>query len=392
MNIVELLNKTKPLLQKRNQEINESGEGFNIFSILGVAHYENTTHSAFLAELLNPAGSHGRGTLFLRLFLSTLSNTKLDPNTTQVKLEHHIGAKNADSGGRVDIYLYDNRGNSICIENKIYAADQENQILRYYKYNKSKNQVYYLTLNGDEASGYSKGILIENVDYFPIAYKTEIIEWLFACKKEVEQTPIIRESINQYIILIKKLTNTVDMEKDKELIALMLNHFEESEFIATEFTKYRNNTLEAFRQEVYKQLKASLPNSYEVELANNTSKTFSNIWIKLKNHTKEQLYFGIEGFNAKLFIGIRDDGNKKLNYGNQPDNMPNGTMWTNLMFLEFENKPIDFNSKECFNGIAQNEEYKIALLNSITTFVVKYVEVQNERLNEFLNKSKGLSI
>lgn len=386
MNLLELLIKTKPLRQKRNQEIIESGEGFNVFSILGVAHYENTTHSAFLAELLNPDGSHGRGTLFLKLFLSTLSNTKLDPNTTQVKLEHHIGAKKEETGGRIDIYLYDNRGNSICIENKIYAADQENQIKRYCNHNKGKNQVYYLTLNGNEASDYSKGNLIEYVDYFPIAYKTEIIDWLLACKKEVEQTPIIRESINQYIILIKKLTNTFDMEKDKELIALMLNHFEESEYIANHFISLKEKILEDFRQAIFNKLKSELNENYEVILGNNTSKRFANIWIKLKSHKDKNLYFGIEGFNSELFIGVIDTGKEKLQYGQEPGNTPTGTWWTNLEFLEFENKRIDFNSKEILNGLYSHIDFKLTLAENIVSNIENYINSQHDKLESFLER------
>ena len=41
---------------------------FNLFHLLGVAKAEVTTHTALLANLLNPAGSHGQGTLFLETF------------------------------------------------------------------------------------------------------------------------------------------------------------------------------------------------------------------------------------------------------------------------------------------------------------------------------------
>ncbi|MBX0332941.1 PD-(D/E)XK nuclease family protein [Pontibacter sp. HSC-14F20] len=50
----------------------EKQEGFNIFSVLRSHSDEVRVHSRFIAELLNPKGSHGQGTLFLNLFLNEL--------------------------------------------------------------------------------------------------------------------------------------------------------------------------------------------------------------------------------------------------------------------------------------------------------------------------------
>lgn len=51
-------------------------EDFNIFSLVGVGHYEVTTHSAILRELLDSQGSHGQGNLFFIEFLSMLAEKK----------------------------------------------------------------------------------------------------------------------------------------------------------------------------------------------------------------------------------------------------------------------------------------------------------------------------
>ena len=47
----------------------KNGDYFNVFNVLGLSSNETRTHSAFLAELLNPYGSHGMGDLFLKKFL-----------------------------------------------------------------------------------------------------------------------------------------------------------------------------------------------------------------------------------------------------------------------------------------------------------------------------------
>ena len=54
------------------EKMKESGEGFNVFHILGLSYNEVRTHTAFLADLLNPNGSHGMGEVFLELFLAEL--------------------------------------------------------------------------------------------------------------------------------------------------------------------------------------------------------------------------------------------------------------------------------------------------------------------------------
>src|SRR5690606_19090495 len=56
-----------------------------------------------------------------------------------------------------------------------------------------------------------------NIRYKALSYETDIIAWLEDCKKESVNIPILRESIAQYIFLIKKLTNqntSVGMSED----------------------------------------------------------------------------------------------------------------------------------------------------------------------------------
>ena len=43
----------------RQTEVYRRGENFNVFNVLGLWSEEVRLHSAMLAELLNPDGSHG---------------------------------------------------------------------------------------------------------------------------------------------------------------------------------------------------------------------------------------------------------------------------------------------------------------------------------------------
>ena len=178
-----------------------TGEHFNIFQILRIGHLEVGTHSPILAELLNPAGMHGQGSDFLRLFLSHFEISNFDAVTAKVDMEYHAGAVTEDSGGRIDILIRDSKGETILIENKIYAGDQERQMSRYRAFAKNAH-LFYLTLDGKEPSNEAN---VEGLRC--ISYASDILTWLEECRKESVCIPTVRETITQYIHLIKDLTH-----------------------------------------------------------------------------------------------------------------------------------------------------------------------------------------
>ena len=60
------------LAEKDKQERIKQGEFFNVFNTIGLRTEEVRLHSAFIAELLNPQGSHGLSNLFLQSFLKQM--------------------------------------------------------------------------------------------------------------------------------------------------------------------------------------------------------------------------------------------------------------------------------------------------------------------------------
>src|SRR5580658_3696483 len=67
--LVNFLEQVKTL-SRRYDKINQlTGENFNVFRILKLQASEVRLHSTFLAELLNPKGTHGHRDLFLKLFV-----------------------------------------------------------------------------------------------------------------------------------------------------------------------------------------------------------------------------------------------------------------------------------------------------------------------------------
>lgn len=237
--IINILNQVRIVSQKikeQRKEKFERGESFNIFNDLGFMSDEVHLHSMFLANLLNPKGSHGQRGKFLEAFLKMLQKSfpaisadslELDTAVASVEVEKYIGRQTDSEGGRIDIYLTDGK-HSIIIENKIYAGDQHHQMLRYWNYGMSQKGndteksfvLIYLTLDGCSPSKDSLGEDLKENDIVCLSYKSDIRGWLDRCVELASRTPLVRETINQYISTIDILTNNV-MEDNKELLDIL---------------------------------------------------------------------------------------------------------------------------------------------------------------------------
>jgi len=297
----KLLRDTSRIINHQKELAQLRGENFNVFSILKMESRENETHSAFLGELLNPYGSHGLGTIFLELFLKQLDVSHLEVDSTTVKLEHYVGGVNFDtvSGGRIDIYIEDAAGNSICVENKIYASDQEVQIARYCNYNIDKNKVYYLTLEGGAPPEESSGDKEIDADFYALSYKSEILEWLEQCQKEATRLPILRESINQYGILIKKLTNQLsDSKMEKEVENIIIANYQAASVIGDNIWKVELRYAEKLIEEICLKLKSSLSGDFKITKTEDLNIAWSGIYVSHKNWS-EYVYVKLEG-NSKI--------------------------------------------------------------------------------------------
>ena len=237
--IINILNQVRIVSQKikeQRKEKFERGENFNIFNDLGFMSDEVHLHSMFLANLLNPKGSHGQRGKFLEAFLKMLQKSfpaisadslELDTAVASVEVEKYIGRQTDSEGGRIDIYLTDGK-HSIIIENKINAGDQHHQMLRYWNYGMSQKGddteksfvLIYLTLDGCSPSKDSLGEDLKENDIVCLSYKSDIRGWLDRCVELASRTPLVRETINQYISTIDILTNNV-MEDNKELLDIL---------------------------------------------------------------------------------------------------------------------------------------------------------------------------
>lgn len=214
--LINVLNIHKQNVSSRSEKLNK--HKFNVFSILHV-EYKETRHSAFLTELLNPRGSHKMGDAFLRLFYKKLGLSDVDDFSKIV-----VSREFVTRTGIIDIYIKaDKPENSIIIENKIYARDQDGQLARYHTFDPSAKLVY-LTLDGHYASDQSLVCEEANChltvnDYERISYVDFIIDWIEQCHTIAMDNASVREILGQYIDLLKVITKHTLNQDEKMKIA-----------------------------------------------------------------------------------------------------------------------------------------------------------------------------
>jgi hypothetical protein len=254
--IEHLIDNVSIISKKYDDIARITGEKFNIFSVMNMQSNERYTHSAILGELLNPKGSHSQGSAFLKLFFDEINELRVindfDFENARILLEEHIGTINSENtkGGFIDIVIKDSN-NVIVIENKIYASDQLNQLKRY-KNHYPKSILFYLNLFGEFPSIDSSGDLEVEKDFHIISYKDIILKWLQKCFKEAIDQPILRETIKQYINLIKSLTNqTINDDMSNEIIKIILNNdvsIESTKQIVNSFNRIKNELIDKLNQ------------------------------------------------------------------------------------------------------------------------------------------------
>lgn len=334
--IQSLLNQVDGIVKKYDHIAEISGERFNIFSILDLQDSETRLHSKLINELLNPSGKHGQKDLFLKLFINVI-NSKISDKTTadnsknissqkitefktasaKSEIEKHTGFKNEDSteGGRIDILVNDYNKHGIIIENKIWAGDQENQLLRYHNYGEKAFDLFhliYLTIDGKEPSEWSTNKALNENHFFCISYKEDILRWLELCRKECTQLPIIRETITQYINQLKNYSGQSNNHmKTQDIIKEISNsnaNIKSSFEIAQSLSIFKNNMFEKFLIDLINsnQEYNLIVDEHDETIGTMKTYKYSGISFKKANWIEYQIRFefGSNWFND-LYFGIR---------------------------------------------------------------------------------------
>ena len=296
--------------QAQQEERNRKGENYNLFSILSIERYE-LKHSALIANLLDPKGSHGCGDAFLRAFFEIALKGTAYPfekcTLPHSYTEHYTGPIAGDTGGRIDI-LVKSSHYGLIIENKIYAGDQDKQLTRYDNYGRETfgadgYLLVYLTLYGCDASKESTATKsAEEVGYLRLSYAKDILLWLKECVRLADNKPLVRESLNQYIRTIKQLTyQDMNQEDIQKIIDLAVDH---PEVVATLSSK-RDAIAQGIREKyIFDKLK---------EYADQKGWLYDDSESSY-NEEEPKIRFRKEGWDGSIIISA-DSEDKKSNYG-----------------------------------------------------------------------------
>ena len=213
---------------------NEGKEKFNVFSCLLDSNDERYLHSRFISSLIDPRGFHGLKDVPLNRFVETLgSNFKYSADNIEI----YPSSSDWGEYKNIDILLIDRSSkHAIIVENKIYASDsnheEEGQLERYYRriieedgIPQENIEIYYLTMDGHEPSAESVSTSSKYKELphivHCITYGSEILKWLQQCMQIACDKPYIRETIAQYINLIKEMTNDTEVEDRLEIIKII---------------------------------------------------------------------------------------------------------------------------------------------------------------------------
>ena len=321
---IKTLIKNVQHIKERSAAILEAtGGNYNFFRVLGIGHDE-LIFSRMIANLLKPNASHGFNERFLQLFIENLALDNLPTDfkykDAVVEIEKDIGARNDknETGGRIDIFITiptESQGSfAFIIENKIYADDQNKQLLRYRNYVNqnypNRNYILYLTLSGRSPSKESAGEEnLKQEDYHfwnQISYKKHISLWIERCAMEAARFPLLRETLITFYNQINKLTGQDGTSMDKKELISLLSKDENIEItksitslysgVVTErarllISKIKEKATETFVEKDFKIIESEA----KIGDKNYTLKFVKNDW------TKFILSFGFERQDLSVF-------------------------------------------------------------------------------------------
>ncbi len=230
----EISSRITRMREKRIAQEKLTKSRFSVFTVLLPEHDEVRLHTRFLHCLLNPAGVHDCGNLFVDAFFEILSEIPpLDHNGNHVLFDRILEdqlrnneylscqSERYENGfGQFDLFM-EFKLALVLIENKIYAAEGYRQLERYGSYLKSRKDkstlLLYLTLDGKQS------YTAADFPYARISYNNHIKKWLLKCAHLSKEWPHIHQSILQYQKIISSLCGDVDMnpEEMKEVKVLL---------------------------------------------------------------------------------------------------------------------------------------------------------------------------
>ena len=368
-------------MHQKYQDLNKlSINSFNIFSILRKPNDEVNLHSRFIFELLNPEGSHQQGDTFLKLFFKELE-LEYRPNIYQAFREKE----------NIDILLTSHT-KAIIIENKIDTEDHSNQLSRYYEqiqedgYRENQITFFYLTLFEEKPNEIEMRDKVKN-----ITYQYEICNWIESAIKEMVKFPILRDTLVQYLNLIKQLT---DQSQEKGFILEVKDLLLEEDNLKA-MLNIEASVVEAkidVQLSFWKDLKTALDEHYPFDFyALNGEKTLKRSVQKYYKKRKNRKDFGFEyevDKNLYFFIELRNNIYYGFDFRNEPETHQQervNALWVDWEegYWKYSEPELNFelfNTENVLDLIDSEKRKKIVdkIVDEITTLIRQYQNFKKE--------------
>lgn len=205
-------------LLKQKEQKQRGINDYNMVSIVRNATHEVGMHSNVLYSLLDPAGQHYQGRLFLDLFIKEVLKLTLKDFREDVSV---IAEELTEDNRRIDFTIKSSQS-CIGIEMKINSGDSKNQISDYHKHLSNENshnditpKMYYLTKFGSDADSSSTN----GVDVVNISFKKHILTWLKLCQEEIKNITNLNIAFDNYIEIVERITmqhrsNIIQIEEE----------------------------------------------------------------------------------------------------------------------------------------------------------------------------------
>jgi len=310
--VENLITQTSLIVKNHEKSYASTGQAFSFIHACNLLYNESILHTRFIGYLLNPKAGHYQKDKFLKLFLKEL-DIENEISGFQITIEKSIGRLDWDNveGGRIDILVFNEKFKiAYAIEIKIFAGEQNKQLVRYQNYlkrnfNNEKSKVLFLTLDGKK-SGEDKSFN----EYIPISFSDQILPWIEQCRLACIDQPVIRETLTQYMSAIKVMTNQNPDNQMNEEIVNIISRNDESFKAFLAINSAKDKLYQTFGLNLISAIKehTDLSNFFEIEISDKNIPNLDaeiSFFIKGNRNERVRLYWLGKGVLAiGMHIGV----------------------------------------------------------------------------------------
>ena len=211
----ELIGQVADIVEEYRSKREQIGLNYNVFTLMDIERREEETHEYMIYSILNYRNSDRRKE-FIEQFLISMGIPKsfLREQWT-VEREYYT-----EKHGRLDLFFKPSGHGKKCVvvELKVDAEDQPRQLKRYEDYVRvcryQDYRIIYLTLDGRDPEEQSYEGMVHPEWLMRKSFGEDVLNWLEGCIEICQDKNVDAGFMQQYWILLKKLTEEDKMGND----------------------------------------------------------------------------------------------------------------------------------------------------------------------------------